>query len=214
MAKEEIESVASVRISKIAREVVEVPIIGTNPLIVHNFSAKSRQQMLDAMQGRKSPATRKDPEAEYEDAFYRMADGSPGFPSIGFKSSIVAGARYYGKDVKMTELRQFIFVQGTISERDPMALVKINGEPKMREDTVRVGMGKADLRYRPWFTDWNATLRITYVSSAIDLGSLLSLINAGGMGVGVGEWRPEKRGEYGTYRVDDDAELVVVRQAD
>jgi hypothetical protein len=200
-----------VRISPIAQERVLVPIVGTNPLIVHNFSAKSRQMMLDAMQGKKSPATKKDPEAEYNDAFYRMENGEPGFPAIGFKACTVGAARFYGKDVKMTELRQFMFFRGILSDRDPMPLVQIIGEPEMREDTVRVGMGKADLRYRPMFRQWSATLDITYVTSQLDLDSLVSLVNAGGMGVGVGEWRPEKRGEFGTFALDVNHDIEIIR---
>jgi hypothetical protein len=203
-------AVAAVKINKIQATTMMVPIKGTTPLIVHNFSAKSRQMMLDAMQGRKAPAQRKDPEAEYQDAFYRMEDNSPGFPAIGFKAATVSAARFYGKNVKMTELRQFIFMPGIFSSRDPLMLVKINGDPVMREDTVRVGMGKADLRYRPMFPQWSATLKVIFVTNMLDLESVLSLIDAGGMGVGVGEWRPERRGEFGSYEVDRDKEIEVI----
>lgn len=51
---------------------------------------------------------------------------------------------------------------------------------------------------------------MTYVKSSLDKGSLLSLIDAGGMGVGVGEWRPEKKGDYGTYALDTEREIEVV----
>jgi hypothetical protein len=200
-------------ITPIKRQTVIVPIVGTTPLIVHNFSAKSRQMMLDAMQGKKAPAQKKDPEAEYHDAFYFMNDGeSSGFPAIGFKSAIVSAARFYGKDVKMTELRQFIFVRGEMSQHHQLPLIRIDGEPEMREDTVRVGMGKADLRYRPWYRDWRAALEIQFVSSLIDLNSLVSLIEAAGMGVGIGEWRPEKKGEFGTFAVDQDSDILIVGQ--
>jgi len=30
------------------------------------------------------------------------------------------------------------------------------------------------------------------------------------MGVGVGEWRPEKNGDFGTYRIDPTRDVVVV----
>ena len=42
------------------------------PLIVNRFSEKAKRQMLDAMQGRKTPKQPKDPKAEYEAAFYRF----------------------------------------------------------------------------------------------------------------------------------------------
>lgn len=47
------------------------------------------------------------------------------------------------------------------------------------------------------------------MASAIDRNSVLSLIDAGGMGIGIGEWRPEKRGEFGQYQVDSNREIVI-----
>jgi hypothetical protein len=200
-----------IQISRIGTETVRVPIIGTMPLIVHNFSDKSKRQMLDAQQGRKSPKQARDPEAEYEAAFYRSKDGY-GFPVTAFKAATVGAARFYGKDVQMTSLRQFIFMRGEISEKDPQALVEITGEPRMREDVVRLGgpSRSADLRYRPEFSEWSTVLEITYVVSSLSRDSVLSLVDAGGLGIGVGEWRPEKRGEFGTYAIDQTKETEVI----
>ena len=60
---------ATIEIQRIARRMVQFPIIGTSPLILHRFSEKAKRQMLDAMQGRKSPKEAKDPDAEYQAAF-------------------------------------------------------------------------------------------------------------------------------------------------
>src|SRR5437016_5213814 len=107
---------ATVQISRLDEETIVVPIIGTSPLIVHRFSEKAKRQMLDAMQGRKTPKTAKDPQAEYEAAAYRFEDGGYGFPVIGFKQATVSAARFYGKDVPMTALRQFIFFRGDLGK--------------------------------------------------------------------------------------------------
>lgn len=202
---------AAIHIDKIASETVRVPITGTMPLIVHNFSEKSKRQMLDAQQGRKKVKQVRDPEAEYEAAFYRTKDGY-GFPVTAFKAATVGAARFYGKDVKMTELRQFMFMHGEISDNDPQALVPIVGTPRMREDVVRLGgpSRSADLRYRPEFPEWSTVLVVTYVTTSLSRESVLSLIDAGGMGIGVGEWRPEKRGEFGTYAIDQTRDVEVV----
>lgn len=200
--------VAKIEIDRIAAETVLVPIVGTTPLIMHRFSEKAKKQMLDAMQGRRTPKSPKDPEEEYQSAFYRLADGEPGFPVLAFKDATIGGARFYS-GVTMTELRQYMFFRGEVGS-DGRALVKIEGEPSMREDVVKVGRSGADLRYRPQFTEWKAIVPITYVVSALTRDSLLSLIDAGGFGVGVGEWRPEKNGDFGTYRVDPDRAVEVV----
>ena len=200
----------AIHIAKIASETLHVPIIGTTPLIVSRFSEKAKRKMLDAQQGRRSPREARDPEAEYLASLYRLGDGY-GFPAVGFKAATVGAARFYGKDVKMTELRQFLWFTGQMADNADQPLVPIIGEPKMREDYVRLAGASrsADLRYRGEFTDWRAVLVITYVQSSLSRESVLSLVDAGGMGVGVGEWRPERRGDFGTYRVDEDAEIQV-----
>jgi hypothetical protein len=204
--------VTEIQIARIGTETVRVPIVGTMPLIVHNFSEKAKRQMLDAQQGRKSPKVARDPETEYEAAFYRTKDGY-GFPVTAFKAATVGAARFYGKDVRMTELRQFIFMAGQISENDAQALVPIEGTPRMREDVVRLGgpSRSADLRYRPEFPEWSTELEVTYVKSSLSRDSVLSLLDAGGLGIGVGEWRPEHRGEFGTYQIDPSREVEVIR---
>jgi hypothetical protein len=200
---------AEIQIDRIGTETIIVPIVGTAPLLVHRFSEKAKRKMLDDMQGRKTPKKPKDPDAEYEGAFYRLADGGYGFPVLAFKAATIGGARFYGKAVSMTALKQYLFLKGEVGD-DGRALCRIEGEPEMREDVVRVGQGGTDLRYRPQFREWSTLLEVTYVTSAITRDSILSLIDAGGMGVGVGEWRPEKRGDFGTYRVDQDRTVEVL----
>ena len=201
---------AQINIQRIDTETLRIPLVGTAPLIVNKFSEKAKRQMLDAMQGRKTPKQPKDPQADYDAAFYRLDDESYGFPVIAFKAATVGGARFYGKSISMTALRQFVFFDAELSKRDGQTLARITGEPHMREDVVRVGMGGADLRYRPEFTEWATTIDVVYVRSMLTRESVLSLIEAGGMGVGVGEWRPERRGDFGTYQIDGTKDVEVL----
>lgn len=199
-----------VSISRIGTETLRVPLIGTAPLIVHKFSEKSKRQMLDAMQGRKTPKQAKDPEAEYQAAFYRHDDEAYGFPVIAFKAASVSACRFFGKAMPMTLARQCIFMNADFSKEDGQKLVRIVGEPHMREDVTRVGMGGTDLRYRPEFTEWSTEIEVTYVTAMLTRESVLSLIEAGGLGVGVGEWRPEKKGDFGTYQIDPTRDVEVL----
>jgi hypothetical protein len=163
---------AQVAISRIGTEALRVPLVGTAPLIVHRFSEKAKRQMLDAMQGRKSPKEAKDPEAEYEAAFYRTDDGGYGIPVIAFKAATVSAARFYGKSVSMTALRQFVFFNAPFSK--------------------------------------SAGQKLAPIKSMLTRESVLSLIDAGGMGVGVGEWRPEKKGDFGTFSIDETQDIRVL----
>lgn len=210
------ETEAQIQISSIPAQTMIIQIKGTSPLIVHNFSVKSKRMMLEAQQGKKKVKENRDPQAEYEAAFYRIDRGDGveryGFPVTAFKAATVGAARFFDKSVTMTSLRQFMFMRGELTKADPQQLVEIVGEPRMREDVVRLGglSRGADLRYRPEFAQWEAQLQVTFVTSAISKDSVLSLIDAGGMGIGVGEWRPEKRGEYGTYEIDKSKEIKII----
>lgn len=213
-------------IDGIAEETILVPILGTSPIIVHRFSEKAKRQMLDAAQGRQTPKQPKDPEAEYRSAFYLIEEDAekiaaspiraplpdgirPGLPASAFKQATVGAARFYGKAVSMAALKQFVFVRGEMGS-DGRQLIEIVGDVRMREDVVKVGRGGTDLRYRPEFWPWSATLEVSYFVSVLTRASVLSLIDAGGMAVGVGEWRPEKDGEFGCYRVDTDRKVEVL----
>lgn len=202
-----------IEISRIASERILVPIIGTMPLIQCKFPEKAKRAMLDNMQGRKPLKAPKDPKAEFEAATWRLKDGY-GVPAVSFKAATIGAARFYGKSVSMTELRQLIFFKGELSnDTPPQALIRLECEdPVMREDYVRVGQG-TDLRYRPEFRNWSAVLDVTYVVSCLSRESLLSLIDAGGMG-GVGEWRPagkKSTGDFGTYQIDQTREMEVIK---
>lgn len=168
---------------------IEINIIGTAPLIVHRWSEKARKEMLDKqMKKAKQAREAKDPERDFLESLY-VIEGGYGFPSIAFKAAMVRAGTY--ADMKMTFLRGAFHISGEF--------VKINGEPTMREDMVRVGMGTADIRHRGEFKHWTATLPIVYNARAISAEQLMNLVMVAGFSVGVGEWRPEKDGQFGTF---------------
>lgn len=59
--------------------------------------------------------------------------------------------------MKLTQ--QAFFINADCEETQ---LVRIHAEPRMRTDMVRIGMGSADVRYRPEYIDWYAELNIEF----------------------------------------------------
>lgn len=191
-----------IQLTTLRWEEVEIPIVGTTPLIIHKWSEKAKQMMRDKQQGKtttkKAP---KMPDEERFDSTYWFEKGVPGFPAAAFKIATVDATRYFEKAVSFELLKRIIRVSGD----GPEQLVRIDGELHDREDPVRVGMGTADLRYRTEVWPWRATLRVRYLTAALTLESLIALVNAGGGG-GVGEGRPSapksKGGTFGCYEVE------------
>lgn len=178
-------------------ETINLMLVGDSPLIVHAWSEKAKKQMLDKQMKRATKGRdAKDPEADYQGCFYRFDDGAYGFPAIGVKAAMVSAARYV--ELKMTVLRGAFHIDAE--------LVPIIGDPRPREDMVRVGMGTADIRYRPEFVDWKMPVTIKYNTAAISAEQVANLLNTAGFGVGIGEWRPERNGSYGRFHVGGEGE--------
>jgi len=190
-------------IPNLQRKTFLLRIVGDSELVTHAWSDKAKKEMLDKQMGKARPRKEhKDPARDYEEAFHRLPDGRPGFPAIGFKAAIVSAARQVD-GLTMTFLRGAFHVVGDTGGD----LVAIEGEPRMREDMVRIGMGTADIRYRPGFPTWAVTLVVHLNSRALTVEQLVHLANQAGFSVGIGEWRPEKNGAWGMFHVESIQEV-------
>lgn len=170
---------------------VQVPIVGTTPLLMHKWSEKAIE-MMRRKQGKKAsqPKEAKDPEADFNGARYISSEGWDGVQAVAFKAAMVGACRQTDKAISMTlAQRLFFVVPDGMDDRDN-GLVRIVGEPRMHEAMVRVGMGVADIRYRPIYMPWSATLTIRFNAGVISEDQLFNLVQLAGLCEGVGEWRP------------------------
>lgn len=193
-----------VELKQLRLERIEVAIYGASPLIMHAWSHKAKQQMLDKqMKVATSGKVAKDPQADFEQSIYVDTTGLPAFPSVAFKAAAVDAA--IAMDFKKVNLRQSFHIEGD--------MVPILGDdPRPREDMVRVGMGTADIRYRAEFVRWGTLLPITLNTGLLSIDQLVHLLNAAGFGIGVGEWRPQRDGQFGRFRVATEAEERELRE--
>lgn len=193
----------AIQLQRLTKVIYEIPIVGVTPLIANKWSAKAKELMLSAQQTTARPKRApKDPAANFQEARYLLPDGQDGFPATAFKAAIVDAARFFD-GVTMTDLRRMVTVVG----EGPDQLVRIESdEPIMREDTPRNANGVADLRYRPQYTEWSATIKVRTIEGQFDINSLFALVDAAGNG-GVGEWRPSapksKTGTFGMFEVTE-----------
>ena len=155
-------------------------VTGTAPLIVHRFDQKAKQMMLEAQQTKtRAKKLAKDPVADFEASKYLLPDGRDGFPVVAFKAATVGAARMFD-GISMVQLKSLLRFHG--EGPDQLVPLILDGPPIMREDTVRVGMGTADLRYRAQYFPWSVDLVIEYPPSQISIESIVALVDAGGIG--------------------------------
>lgn len=191
-----------IRVPPIQRKRVTLTIRSLSPMIQHAWTEKSKAAMREKHAGKKTKnRSVRDPEAECDAAAYRTSDGQFGVPLMAIKKSIITAAH---KDIgiERTLVRKALFLPFV----DPSGNVPIRcEEPELDESTVRVGAGSTDLRYRPRFDSWEADVTFEIDAGLLTVVDLLTLVDRAGFGVGIGEWRPEKDGDYGRFCVDKDA---------
>lgn len=201
---------------------MDVTLVGDAPLIVHAWSTKAKRQMLDKQtKAAKGAKEAKNPVEDFEASMYRLADGGNGFPSIAFKTAAVTAATSVAGITKIAARQAFHVMgedadvkgafEGSVSR---VNLARIEGSPpQIREDLVRVGMGTADLRYRAEYVSWFARITVRYNANVLSEAQILNLLNTAGFAVGIGEWRPERDGDYGRFHVATEAEINALEAA-
>ena len=190
-----------------------ITIVGDTPLITKAFGLKAEQEIKE-LQMKKAKKVREarnpwedfiesfhwltpKPTEYTEEAFNKaLAEGAKfGFPAAGVKASAVSAA------YRMKLSKDKVSLQGLFNI--PQEFVEIEGVPEFRQDHVRIPKtGAADLTFRGEFKKWKATFPLRYVEGVYSLEQIINFINLGGFAVGIGEWRPEKSGNFGTFHVE------------
>lgn len=186
-------------------------IVGTAPYVQARFSEKARQAMAAKHQEGSTGRAKKVREARDFDADYRGAmhisrKGWAGIPAPAFRNGMISACRIVG--FKMTHAKLSVFVEADgFDVVDGTPLVRIEGEPRPHMMHTRNQTGVTDLRVRPMWESWSATVRVTFdadVFTATDVANLLMRV---GMQVGIGEGRPDSRESaglgWGTFTLEE-----------
>lgn len=185
---------------------IEVTLVGRqgSPLVIHAFAEKAKQEIRDKQQkkAKKAKEERK-PLEECNAARYMDSEGRECAPITAVKKSIVRAASAFD-DLKMTELRQAVFVDSVASPGSPLVPIEnLDGTPAvgvMREDAVTIGNNIRGLAYRPEYKEWRLRIRVEFNPRLVSEEQLLALIDQAGWGVGICEGRPERGSALGWGR--------------
>ena len=185
------------RLNPVKENTLNFTIEGRSSLIQHKWAEKAKEQMRAKHAGKKTKTREvRDPEQEGRDATYVTANGDYGIPVKALKACII-GAAHKDLGIEKTLVRKALFIPcDDVNDVLPMQC----SDPVLREDYVRVGQS-TDLRYRPEFHKWSVNFDLEYDADLLTVEDIANLINRAGFGVGLCEWRPEKGGENGRFRL-------------
>ncbi len=183
-------------------QIIEVPIVGTSPLITQQWSRKAILQMeAKHQQKAASKRTAKDPEA-----WYISTEGWDGVPAVAFKAAMVNATRQCaGLTIVLAKGIIRTLAQGTTAEGT--GLIRIYGEPRLHTSTPRNANGNPDVRYRPIYEPWRAIVPVRFNAHLVSAEQIVNLMAIAGESEGVGEWRPSspesKTGIYGCWEIEE-----------
>ncbi len=179
---------------------ISVEIRGITPLLIHRFTEQSEQQK----NSRKMKIDKIDPREEALKVAYIASDGTYYFSA----ASIPGCMGNAGANHKMRGSRKslrFVVPSAVRITEDTVTIMNGSGPAKdfeidARPVTIPATKGRI-MRYRPRFNEWGAKFNLMVNDDLLDIDTAHQLLNEAGLTIGIGDFRPEKRGPFGTFRV-------------
>lgn len=185
---------------------IQVEIRGITPLLIHRFTEESESEKSS----RKMKVRQTDPREEATKNAYIAKDGTFYFSSFSIPSTM-GGA---GSNHKMKGSRKslrFVVPSAVRMTSDTVTILNGEGPAKnfevdSRPVTIPATKGKI-MRHRPRFNQWGAKFEMTVNDDLLSVDDAHTLLNEAGLSIGIGDFRPEKRGPFGTFRVIEFKEI-------
>ena len=187
-----------------------IEIVGTAPLVIHRFSQKAKNSILDNMKAggknRKGKARSAfDVEATFNEGRYISKDGWDGFNASAVRNAMISACRLVNFKMTIAKLSVFCVQDGWDATEPQIPLVRIYGKARPMETMAWPQMGGAYVCVRPCYDEWGAKVRIRYDADQFTLTDVTNLMQRVGMQVGFGEGRPDSKDSagmgWGTFKL-------------
>lgn len=182
-------------------EMAAIKIVGTAPYVQNKFTHKAQQKIKETQEaGQQARKNRKrEPKnftAAYHGAMHVSREGWCGIPAPAFRNAMISACRTVGFKMTIAKMSVFIEADGFDAE-EGTPLVRIYGEPHPHQAMVRNASGVTDMRLRPMWNEWSATVRVRWDADQFSASDVVNLLARAGGQVGVGEGRPDSKGSNG-----------------
>ena len=184
-------------------QVAALRIKGTAPLVMHAFSEKAVNTMIQTQAaGQQAQSKRKrDPKdfkAVFEAAKHISRQGWCGIPASAFRKAMISACRTVNYKMTLAKLSIFVLADG-FDKHSGDPLVKITkGKPVPQFKPARNDNGSTDIRCRPmWVDGWEAVVRVKWDADQFSASDIVNLFSRAGQQVGILEGRPDSRNSAG-----------------
>ena len=185
---------------------IEITLRGVTPLLMNRLSDEILLA-LHMKDKRKFSAPRL-PRDEAERKLYRQEDGQPYVPVENLMACFIAA----GVFIRLDGTRQLSTNGSTLLpsflsiENRFCPVLNACGDPASWEVDMRQGRnpngGEAVCIIRPRFDEWSLRLSVLAALDSIPESTIRQLVDIAGANIGLCDFRPQRRGIFGTFRVD------------
>jgi len=180
----------------------EFKIKGCAPLVIHRFSAKTKNEMRTKMETGKAASSKKNREAKstdslFEEARYRSPEGWDGFHAGAIRNALISACRLVGFKMTLAKMSIFVEADGWDDVEPQIPLIRIHGEARKQEDMARVETGQPYVTVRAAYMEWGAKVRIRWDNDQFTITDVSNLLSRVGLQVGIGEGRPDSKNSAG-----------------
>jgi hypothetical protein len=174
-------------------EKIKVTIEGTTPILFNRFRDT-------AIEGKSKKRTGAMAEAEIEDKLYQDENGKTLLPATYIRNSIVEASKQF-KIVGKGKSTYSKLVASTIQIEPFMIELKAGNYEVFRISAVNPMTKGRMMTERPRYTKWEASFEIILNDSAVPVSVINEILEQAGKYVGIGDWRPEKKGMFGKFMI-------------
>jgi hypothetical protein len=173
-----------------------IEIEGTSPLLMN------RPSQLDI--GEKSKTSKRETQTPIEIAeakLYTDADGRTYIPATWFQGCLVEAGKQKKMMGKGSSKATYSKVAGSSVEVNPFEILLKEKFEVFTILAVNPTTKGRNVLHRPMFKKWKIDFEVTFDEEAIEVPVMKELFDIAGRIVGVGDWRPAKKGRFGKFQV-------------
>lgn len=185
-----------------------ISIEGKSPLLQNRMTAEQLDGLRIKDRSTIKAGRPREPREEARPKVYSTEDGRPIVPVENLFACLIAAGVYIKLDGKrQLSTKTSSLIPGMLAIEtpfleiiDPLSKKTATWEVDIRQGRNPNG-GEAVVIVRPRFDQWGFDLEVSYDRDQIDEPRVRTLFDLAGNRVGLGDFRPERRGIYGRFHV-------------
>lgn len=182
---------------------IRITISGVTPLICNRFHDAAAEAASAGSRGSSAGQDRGTPQEVAELKLYRTAGGAPMIPQPNLLRCLVDGGRFHkiGKSQVTTASSSMLYACLDIDSTE----IEIEHREPWRVDTRAVVIPSTKgriLTHRPMFDDWRLSFSADLDTTIVGVKLFRKIVDDAGKRIGLGDFRPARKGPYGKFVVE------------